>query len=139
MPYKTSSISPMRAMFVVTLAVLVITGIVSLAIDTTVTSSNKTDKQIVYVSFNIIGVMFAGISFLLMLLLLLICSDKYKPMMVSVIICTALSMMSYAVSVGVHSSIHHVPPIGWMMASLWVSVIGVIIAIVFLFSDPESI
>ncbi|KAA0186731.1 hypothetical protein FBUS_03800 [Fasciolopsis buskii] len=83
------SISPMRAVFVVTLALLVITGIVALAIDKSITSE--------------------------------------------------FQLISYAISVGVYSAISSVPPIGWMMASLWVSVIGVIIATVFLFSDPESI
>ncbi|KAA0186734.1 hypothetical protein FBUS_03801 [Fasciolopsis buskii] len=134
-----ASISPMRVMFLVTLAVIVITGIVALSVDSTVTRSGKSDKENSYVAFNIIGVIFAISSLVLMLLLLFLCADRYKPMMLSVIACTAMSMVSFAISVGVHSSIRQLGAISWMMASLWVSVIGVIIAIVFLFSDPESI
>ncbi|TPP61186.1 hypothetical protein FGIG_03441 [Fasciola gigantica] len=134
-----ASISPMRVMFLVTLAVIVITGIVALSVDGTVTRSNKSASENAYVAFNIIGVIFAISSLLLMLFLLFLCADRYKPMMLSVIACTAMALVSFGISVGVHSSIASLPTISWMMASLWVSVIGVIIAIVFLFSDPESI
>ncbi|KAA3673417.1 uncharacterized protein DEA37_0002688 [Paragonimus westermani] len=74
-----------------------------------------------------------------MLFLLLLCGDRYKPMMLSIIVCTALGMVCYSISVGVLSSIQTLPVSAWMLSALWTCVIAVIIALVFLFSDPESI
>lgn len=58
------------------------------------TGSGKSDKENSYVAFNIIGVIFAISSLVLMLLLLFLCADRYKPMMLSVIACTAMSSES---------------------------------------------
>ncbi|CAH8490156.1 unnamed protein product [Dicrocoelium dendriticum] len=128
----------MRMMFLVTLVIGVILGIIILATDPVVKRMN-TDKERSYVAFNIIGIIFLVSSLLLMLLLLFLCGHRYKPMMLSIIACTAFGMVSYAISVGVISSIASLPASAWMLSALWICVIAVIIAIVFLFSDPESI
>ncbi|KAF8571791.1 hypothetical protein P879_03369 [Paragonimus westermani] len=132
------AISPMRMMFLVTLAIGVILGVVVLSIDSTI-HNVRTDKEAAYIAFNIIGIIFLITSLVLMLFLLLLCGDRYKPMMLSIIVCTALGMVCYSISVGVLSSIQTLPVSAWMLSALWTCVIAVIIALVFLFSDPESI
>ncbi|KER27772.1 hypothetical protein X801_02760 [Opisthorchis viverrini] len=132
------AISPMRMTFAVTLGIAVILGIVSLSTDSTILHA-ETAKQKSYVAFSVIGSILIITSLLLILLLLLLCGERYKPMMVSIIICTAMGMICHAVSVGVKSSIEPLPTSAWMLSTLWTCVIAVIIALVFLVSDPESI
>ncbi|KAF5402815.1 hypothetical protein PHET_03780 [Paragonimus heterotremus] len=87
------AISPMRMMFLVTLAIAVILGVVVLSIDSTI-HNIRTDKEAAYIAFNIIGIIFLITSLVLMLFLLLLCGDRYKPMMLSIIVCTAFGSKS---------------------------------------------
>ncbi|CAL8075362.1 unnamed protein product [Calicophoron daubneyi] len=133
-----ASITPMRAMYLVTLAIVIVCGIVAVSIDSTVRNANN-DTQRAYVAFNVLGVIFILLAFFLMILVVTACNDHYKAIMLSIIICTGLSMICYAVSAGVQTSIMNFPPMAWSLSALWSSVIAVVIALVFLFSDPESI
>ncbi|CAL8075356.1 unnamed protein product [Calicophoron daubneyi] len=128
--------SLMKCIFVITLLLTVLLGIVGIGLRGSSTNGSK-DKCTV--AFSVLGILFFAFAAIIYLVLMCMELAQYKALMITTVVLVILGFIWFACAAGCSDAGQGRGRFtDWLLSALWTSVIATIMAVLFLFIDPNN-